>query len=563
MKGYLLCFLLILFLTSSSFGETCNTCEECNAIAQKSDVIISLNNDINSSKNCITIAGNNVNLDCNGHKISSPNGSAIFINSSAGAISIKDCVFEGEDGSGILNSGQYSSSLSIKNNEFNYSNIFRNIALELLASAKVDISDNKFNSASKNDFIKLSGPWSVSNVKIEKNDFGLGGCGELLAKVSLKSGNLVYQIPTIKVSGKEVKCTETTRLEPSLSYTFYTKNNIASAKLSDTTGIGIANEKLDFKLGEKKIQKVSGSGGSTEFLVDNVLIKQMSPESSVSFGGNSYFAPKTVKVQFSDEDSKGLCRMIAGNANGKIDIVFVPVDILDTAELEKTLKSDYIDVEGDSTGLLGTTAFSKISDKLKFSIYDGNSSYTIKDLSGDRIPDFTKKLASEGCRATVVVFVTSSSTRSGYDRGTHSILLSTSYADGSRTFTHEFGHVFGLADEYVEASKGSSPRFNCVASLEKAKKYWGKLVGQGNGDFQVGYFTGNSELKKFEGLKGFNGLDYDSSYGCAYVKENIRPTKNSIMNHATIITASDWKNGFGAANEFLINLVANYLIQKI
>ena len=73
--------------------------------------------------------------------------------------------------------------------------------------------------------------------------------------------------------------------------------------------------------------------------------------------------------------------------------------------------------------------------------------------------------------------------------------------DWGLVLLHEFGHSFGgLADEYVEAGKGSFPRPpNCAADQKTAEGWWGAISG-------AGYFQ-----------------------GCSYADGNIRPTEHSLM----------------------------------
>ncbi|HLC69187.1 MAG TPA: M64 family metallopeptidase [Candidatus Bilamarchaeaceae archaeon] len=92
-----------------------------------------------------------------------------------------------------------------------------------------------------------------------------------------------------------------------------------------------------------------------------------------------------------------------------------------------------------------------------------------------------------------------------------------------RTIVHEFGHSFGgLMDEYTMADGSASPgEPNCAPDLETAQQWWGDLVGQGEGDMEIGYFE-----------------------GCSYALDNIRPTNKSLMR----ITSSPIYD-FGIVNE--------------
>lgn len=99
--------------------------------------------------------------------------------------------------------------------------------------------------------------------------------------------------------------------------------------------------------------------------------------------------------------------------------------------------------------------------------------------------------------------------------GNDKAYLSHSYSDENTfdpysipLFVHEFGHSFGgLKDEYYSRDGKSSPGYpNCAPNPETAEEWWGDLVGQGEGDLQIGYFQ-----------------------GCSYSPENIRPSNSSLM----------------------------------
>lgn len=102
-----------------------------------------------------------------------------------------------------------------------------------------------------------------------------------------------------------------------------------------------------------------------------------------------------------------------------------------------------------------------------------------------------------------------------------------------RLVVHEFGHSFGgLRDEYIQPERAdlTGPP-NCAPDLENAEEWWGDLVGQGEGELEVGYF-----------------------YGCSYSEENIRPTNKSLMG----ISSSPFYD-FGIVNErHLQNLLDLY-----
>ena len=79
---------------------------------------------------------------------------------------------------------------------------------------------------------------------------------------------------------------------------------------------------------------------------------------------------------------------------------------------------------------------------------------------------------------------------------------------GSSSLVHEFGHsIFGLRDEYTEDGKMIVPGTNCFRSNQAHNLRWADIVGQGDGDMEVGL----------------------NHRGCSYSVENYRPTFNSIM----------------------------------
>ncbi len=87
----------------------------------------------------------------------------------------------------------------------------------------------------------------------------------------------------------------------------------------------------------------------------------------------------------------------------------------------------------------------------------------------------------------------------------------------SRGFLHELGHSLGLRDECVECAKGPPGYPNCAPDMDKAKEWWGDMVG------------------KVKGVRFIQGCCGD--WNC------IRPTPSSLMNDAR------WAGDFGPVNE--------------
>ncbi|MBI4019968.1 MAG: transglycosylase SLT domain-containing protein [Candidatus Aenigmarchaeota archaeon] len=103
-----------------------------------------------------------------------------------------------------------------------------------------------------------------------------------------------------------------------------------------------------------------------------------------------------------------------------------------------------------------------------------------------------------------------------------------------RVLLHELGHAaFGLADEYANTgilSSDNPRRPNCAPDRATAASWWGYLVGQGEGDLKVGYFD-----------------------GCSFTEDNVKPTKNSVMNDHLLT------DSFGPVNEVQIgNTILKY-----
>ncbi len=99
-----------------------------------------------------------------------------------------------------------------------------------------------------------------------------------------------------------------------------------------------------------------------------------------------------------------------------------------------------------------------------------------------------------------------------------------------RIFVHEFAHSFGaIRDEYTTPGGTDRPGYpNCAPSLEVAQRWWGDLIGQGEGLLKVGFFE-----------------------GCSYAPENIRPTDSSLMSASPFLS-------LGAVNERYIQELLDF-----
>jgi len=145
--------------------------------------------------------------------------------------------------------------------------------------------------------------------------------------------------------------------------------------------------------------------------------------------------------------------------------------------------------------------------------YNGNSD----DYSCD---DYKAFKISISCPEAVYVVLSQNYFRS-YAQFDKAVFLSMDYKERPEgTFRHELGHaIFGLADEYVEPSKGSRPKEpNCFSDQTQAKYYWENRLGL------------------------TEGSDFDYHRGCSYTEDNIKGIRNSVMSNSELMY-------FGPINE--------------
>ncbi|MFH1785877.1 MAG: M64 family metallopeptidase [Candidatus Micrarchaeota archaeon] len=191
-------------------------------------------------------------------------------------------------------------------------------------------------------------------------------------------------------------------------------------------------------------------------------------------------------------------------------------------------------------GLLGIDPFSLYKDRFNFWYIPSSQLLTEpSQISGNNycsyycISDVEKTCNLPN---TYPIYLCNANCQSYGSWGSNKAYLSHSYSSEGKfdpfsitMLVHEFGHSFGdLKDEYFyTGGKNASGYPNCAPNQSTAEQWWGHLVGQGEGDLEIGYFK-----------------------GCSYNSENIRPSNSSIM-----------KSTF-AYSEF--NLVCKeYLIKKL
>lgn len=113
----------------------------------------------------------------------------------------------------------------------------------------------------------------------------------------------------------------------------------------------------------------------------------------------------------------------------------------------------------------------------------------------------------------------------------------------ARVQMHEAGHLFGLADEYVEPSKGSRPRYpNCASTRDEAIIWASKMP---------------PAVKTAQGFTWPYALDLQKEprSGCSYVLSNYRLTHNGLMRDHTSLSDKYWPHGYGKYNEWFLGQV--------
>jgi len=629
-------FIALLAVSVSAAPQECNSCEECTAMAEGSNINIWMASEITKAipGDCIAVKGRNVTIDCRGNEVSALYGTAIRVLGDAGEVTIDNCSVWGKSfgieisenagdvtiencrhlfsGSADIKTGRYGSSLKILDNDFGS---YSPISLNLSSDAEVDISRNTFSKWNEFEYsinwaISISGNCDPQKVRIMDNDFKVSDCGQLWKRaISVDCGNARdYQVETIRVGSaspesgqKTLKCTETARLDPALKLTFFTKDNmlVASLKSQPYSGgneeLPLSGERITISLGSKGDKNMpvttSADGTASLFVGEEGVLKSIAAGgATATFGGNSYFSSKTANLEFGDDSSAFLstsapeCEMIYGNYSSPIKVVFVSL-FSGTMEEEKTrfknsVLHDLIDVEGDGHGLFSTKPFSDNKGLFSLWVYNNRGPSGLGDsgvrqmsegmravympsvwneLVGSYFPSIPQEaenyMRKIGCSGDVLVFVldkdnaaSGGTTRISYCGGVL-FLWNSLNEKARRTFVHEMGHAFGLADEYTVGLfdipfgykgyyKLDSHYANCAGDLTEAKKTWGDLVGVGESSLLVNYYE-----------------------GCSYVDKNVRPTSDSIMKSSSF--KGDWYRGFGPVNERLILMtIANMVKDK-
>jgi len=175
----------------------------------------------------------------------------------------------------------------------------------------------------------------------------------------------------------------------------------------------------------------------------------------------------------------------------RVNVVFVGAGISGTGELVNA-------IEIASNHIFSLEPFASAKDKLQFWYAD-----EIKPL-GPGKDDYTKSCL-ESCASDVscpelgkqyVNVLCNRECLSHADLDGQAQISYPDLKDNAGTFAHEFGHQFGeLPDEYVkEGITGEwTKRPSCAPSLEKAREWWGTLVGDEDPILgPVGYYKGCS-----------------------------------------------------------------------
>jgi hypothetical protein len=262
-----------------------------------------------------------------------------------------------------------------------------------------------------------------------------------------------------------------------------------------------------------------------------------------------------------------------GDSITKADIVFIGDGYFRESELQEDILN-IVDYDGNNgyNGLFSVEPFKL--DKNKFNFWMILDQGIISNgINNHPLRQDALSLASNYCpHAEYKIILSKESFRSYcyYSGDCYLSLPSGIRHNSGSLILHEFGHGFAqLTDEYIEPSKGRrNEPYNCVYDEAKAQERWGDLVYMGNklysfitfnevnggypkcscdqSDFLAGCFASNIEASEEVGTICFDaynnpgeeikffyfevlhdGVDYFE--GCGYVKENFRPTSNSIM----------------------------------
>lgn len=217
-----------------------------------------------------------------------------------------------------------------------------------------------------------------------------------------------------------------------------------------------------------------------------------------------------------------------GGSSTKADIAFVGDGYFDYDELKNDVLK-LVDYDGNNgyNGLMSVEPFK--SNRNKFNIWMIKADDKIGYNNNRPIYRDAVSISAECTSADYTLIISKKNYRSYCYFGTpcFNSVGSPIGKNKGRLILHEFGHGFAhLADEYSETGKPKRPRApNCAPDIETAKQWWGDIEGVEN----TGYYQ-----------------------GCSYVKENVRPTENSIMFHHWII-----KDDYYPVNERKILEVLN------
>jgi hypothetical protein len=228
------------------------------------------------------------------------------------------------------------------------------------------------------------------------------------------------------------------------------------------------------------------------------------------------------------EDFRELVPGYNQNNDNQINLVFIGVEIPGDVDLREALIK-YVDFPGfsDKTTLFSTNPFN--TNRELFNLWFVNEIQEADPLPDEDRKKWCVKLCNNAQKKTtacqldnkinnnICALACRGTTWSGVTYSPVEVKNGT--FSRSSTLTHELGHAFGkLTDEYVE-NFGTNTRFpNCAQNELTANLWWGDLIGQGENDFEVGYYP-----------------------GCGSKIENIKPTQKSVM--------SGNGNSFGAVSE--------------
>ncbi len=229
-------------------------------------------------------------------------------------------------------------------------------------------------------------------------------------------------------------------------------------------------------------------------------------------------------IKSCSKNLRGNCEVLRADnpIKGSLNIVFVAEGLPDKDEVRERAENmmDYIRM---------SSVLEENYDMFNFFLYED----TVSDFCTNafHLTDIENSIIKKSCGMPDEIFVFIS----GGDFNPFSCyrfyicMPGTEPAEDDNSIVHELGHAaFELKDEYVYEPDGDHHgKPNCAPDVETAKEWWGDLESEGAGYFQ----------------------------GCAYIKENVRPTEVSVM------TTLDETLEFGPVNERTIESVF-YLLRN-